>query len=80
MWKERNSPKRIEKRFEFVGYQSISNFMEKIDYLCKEKSIFPNISFGKNFVSITIFIEEQKIHLDEKKFSIEIDKIFESVN
>ena len=55
MWNKRESPLRIEKRFEFEKYSKISKFMEKIDQLCKEKNIYPNISFGKNFVSVCIF-------------------------
>ena len=79
MWNERKSPNRIEKRFEFDEYQLISKFMESLDYLCKEKNIFPNISFGKNFVSITIFFDCDEISPSERNFSIEIDKIFQSV-
>ena len=73
MWNQRESPFRIEKRFEFDEYQSISKFMKKIDELCKEKNIYPNISFGKNFVSVTIFLEFEKISKIEKSFSSQLD-------
>ena len=73
MWNQRESPFRIEKRFEFDEYQSISKFMKKIDELCKEKNIYPNISFGKNFVSVTIFLESEKISKIEKSFSSQLD-------
>ena len=52
MWNERESPLRIEKRFEFDQYSKISKFMGEIEKLCKEREIYPNISFGKNFVSL----------------------------
>ena len=39
MWNERESPLRIEKRFEFEQYSKISKFMGKIDKLCKERDI-----------------------------------------
>jgi len=61
MWNKRESPLRIEKRFEFEKYSKISKFMGKIEKLCKEKDIYPNISFGKNFVSLSIFLENKKI-------------------
>ena len=76
MWNRRKSPLRIEKRFEFDNYQKISKFMKKIDELCKEKNIFPNISFGKNFVSITIFLSSEKLLKVEKDFSNQIDCFF----
>ena len=76
MWKERESPFRIEKRFEFEQYSKISKFMEKIEKLCKEKDIYPNISFGKNFVSLSIFLDNKKISEREKDFLKDIDKFY----
>ena len=76
MWNERESPLRIEKRFEFEEYSRISKFMEKIEKLCKEKNIYPNISFGKNFVSLSIFLVNKKITDQEKDFSRDIDKFY----
>ena len=76
MWNERESPLRIEKRFEFEEYSKISKFIEKIEKLCKEKNIYPNISFGKNFVSLSIFLDNEKISNKEKNFSNDIDKFY----
>ena len=76
MWNERESPLRIEKRFEFEEYSKISKFMKMVDELCKEKNIFPNISFGKTFVSITIFLNSEKLSSLEKDFSNQIDSFY----
>tara|TARA_B100000900_G_scaffold347192_1_gene312277 strand:+ start:197 stop:436 length:240 start_codon:yes stop_codon:yes gene_type:complete len=76
MWNERESPLRIEKRFEFEQYSKISKFMGKIDKLSKESDIYPNISFGKNFVSLSIFLENTEISDKEKDFSKNIDKFY----
>ena len=76
MWKERESPLRIEKRFEFDQYSKISKFMGRIEKLCKERDIYPNISFGKNFVSISIFFNSKEISGKEKEFSKDIDKFY----
>ena len=76
MWNKRESPLRIEKRFEFEKYSKISNFMEKIEKLCKKKDIYPNISFGKNFVSLSIFLNTQEISDEEEDFSKDIDKFY----
>ena len=77
MWNLKKTPLRIDKRFEFKEYSRISQFMENIDKLCKEKNIYPNISFGKNFVSMTIFLEDKEISSLEKEFSQQIDKFFQ---
>ena len=76
MWNERESPLRIEKRFEFEQYSKISKFMEKIEKLSKDKNIYPNISFGKNFVSLSIFLDNREISDKEKDFSMDIDKFY----
>jgi len=76
MWNTRESPLRIEKRFEFEEYSKISKFMGNIEKLCKEKSLYPNISFGKNFVSISIFLDKDEISVKEKDFSNYVDKFY----
>lgn len=76
MWNHRESPLRIEKRFEFEEYQKVSIFLKKIDKLCKEKKIYPNISFGKNFVSVSIFLDSEEIQSNEKEFSLILDNYF----
>ena len=43
MWNKRESPLRIEKRFEFEKYSKISNFMSKVEKLCKEKDFSKDI-------------------------------------
>ena len=50
--------------------------MGKIEKLCKERDIYPNISFGKNFVSLTIFLDKKVLSDKEKEFSIDIDKFY----
>ncbi len=76
MWNERESPLRIEKRFEFEEYSKISKFMGKVEKSCKEKDIYPNISFGKNFVSLSIFLDSKEISDKEKNFAKDIDKFY----
>ncbi len=79
MWNKRESPPRVEKRFEFEEYSKISKFMKMIDELCKEKNIFPNISFGNTFVSITIFLNSEKLTSSEKDFSNQIDSFYSKI-
>ena len=76
MWEERKSPLRLERRFEFGNYQQSSKFMKEIDFLCKENKIYPNISFGAKFVSITIFSDLEEISIKEKEFSVKINEKF----
>ena len=76
MWNQRESPLRVEKRFEFEEYSRISKFMKMVDELSKDKNIYPNISFGKSFVSITIFTDSEKLTKIENDFSNQIDSFY----
>ena len=76
MWNRRESPLRIEKRFEFEEYSKISTFMKMIDELCNKRKVYPNISFGKNFVSLTIFLDAEDISDKEEKFSLKVDTFY----
>ena len=76
MWEERESPLRIERRFEFDNYQQSSRFMKGIDSLCKENKIYPNISFGSKFVSITIFADLEEISIKEREFTYKVNEKF----
>ena len=76
MWEERESPLRIERRFEFDNYQQSSRFMKEIDSLCKENKIYPNISFGSKFVSITIFSDQEEISIKEREFTCKVNEKF----
>ena len=80
MWEERKSPLRLERRFEFDNYQQSSKFMKEIDFLCKENKIYPNISFGSKFVSITIFLDQEEISKREKEFTTKINNKFINLN
>ena len=50
--------------------------MGEIEKLCKERDIYPNISFGKNFVSLSIFLDNKELSDKEKAFSMDIDKFY----
>ena len=76
MWDEKKSPLRLERRFEFDNYQQSSEFMKEIDSLCKENKIYPNISFGTKFVSITILPDIEEISVEEREFTVKINEKF----
>ena len=59
-----------------INTQKLVNSWGKIEKLCKERDIYPNISFGKNFVSLSIFLDNKEISDKEKDFSMDIDKFY----
>jgi len=74
---QRNRPNRLERRLEFEAYEGTRDFLDRLGKLSETKKIFPDISFGKNYVNVTLRpeSEEQDASLTDiqYKFAAEID-------
>ncbi len=79
-WEERNRPNRLERRFEFKTYQATRDFLDSLGDLSESKNIFPDISFGRTYVNITLRPESEaqdaQISNSEYNFASEIDGLF----
>ncbi len=78
-WETRNRPVRLERRFEFDNYDQTRDFLEKLGELSDLKKIFPDISFGKTYVNITLRPQSDSADAQledvEVKFSEAIDEL-----
>ena len=79
-WEIRKRPNRLERRFEFKSYDSTRDFLDRLGELSESKKNFPDISFGKTYVNITLRpesdIKDADISEQEIQFSVEVDGIF----
>ena len=57
-WNKRSRPERLERRFEFSSYEMTRDFLDRLGDLCENRERFPDISFGKVYVNITVRPEE----------------------
>ncbi len=76
-WNERSRPIRLEKRFEFETYELTRDFLDKLGKLSEQRSKFPDISFGKTYVNLTIQTDDQDSILtdSDRAFASEIDEL-----
>ncbi len=78
-WKEKNRPNRLERRLEFPTYEETRDFLDKLGKLCEKSKRYPDISFGKTYVNLTLKPEseniEEKITELDHKLAFEIDKL-----
>ena len=78
-WDERTRPLRLERRFEFATYSLTRDFLDRLGDLCEKRNRFPDISFGKTYVNLTLKpeSEEQDLNINEldKKLALEIDNL-----
>jgi len=74
-WKERKRPICLEKRFEFDSYDLTRDFLDKLGDHSEAIQRFPDISFGRTYVNITIrpVDEDGVLGDDDRAFASEID-------
>ena len=74
-WNKRSRPERLERRFEFSAYEMTRDFLDRLGELCEDRKRFPDISFGKNYVNLTLKpeSEEKDAQLTESDISFASD-------
>jgi pterin-4a-carbinolamine dehydratase len=58
-WIVRKRPARLERRIEFAEYEETREFLEKAAELSESVGYYPDISFGRTHVNITLQDEDQ---------------------
>lgn len=56
-WTHRARPERLERRIEFSDYESTRGFLERLNTLSEQEGRFPDISFGRTYVNLTVRAE-----------------------
>ena len=76
-WRQKNRPECLERRFEFPSYEKTRDFLDLLGDFCEKVNRFPDISFGKTYVNITIrpleTSETNEISPVDHEFAKEID-------
>ena len=58
-WVERKRPARLERRIEFANYDETREFLDQAADLSESLGYYPDMSFGRTHVSITLQDENQ---------------------
>lgn len=76
-WHERKRPVRLERRYNFDDYDSLRDFLDDAADLSEEMSYYPDMGFGKDYVNITIHLEEdaEGISDEQREFAARLDKL-----
>lgn len=57
-WQERIRPVRLERRYEFLDYQSLRDFLDRAAAVSERENLFPDMGFGRDYVNVTIHCDE----------------------
>jgi len=76
-WTHRARPERMERRIEFSDYESTRIFLERLNALSEQDGRFPDISFGRTYVNLTLRAEGEagEIGPSETSFAAAIDDL-----
>ena len=79
-WHERRRPVCLEKRFEFESYTATRDFLDRLGEYSEATQRFPDLSFGRTYVNITIRPEEDAtdpaVSEADHRCAAEIDALF----
>ncbi|MCX5958201.1 MAG: 4a-hydroxytetrahydrobiopterin dehydratase [Cyanobacteria bacterium] len=75
-WTQRTRPDRLERRIEFDDYESTRSFLEQLNALAEREGRFPDISFGRTYVNLTLRPDdEQPVGEVDQAFAAAIDAL-----
>tara|TARA_Y100001968_G_scaffold332810_1_gene392432 strand:+ start:3179 stop:3436 length:258 start_codon:yes stop_codon:yes gene_type:complete len=82
-WKLKNRPVCLEKRFEFASYEDTRNFLDRLGDHSEKENKYPDISFGKTYVNITLRPEidspDAQMSQKDNDFAAAIDRLLQEV-
>ena len=85
-WTPRPKPEkaeRLERRIEFADYATTREFLERLNALSEDTQRFPDISFGRTYVNLTVRPESNEpdalIDAEEEAFASEIDGLLDGL-
>jgi pterin-4a-carbinolamine dehydratase len=79
-WTARQRPPRLERRLEFVDYEATRAFLDRAADLSERAGIYPDMSFGRTYVNITLHAEDGASEVGESlhRFASDLDALVET--
>ena len=76
-WQERKRPVCLERRYEFDSYDATRDFLDRLGDHSEATQRFPDISFGRTYVNITVRpdVDGSALSDDDRAFAAQIDAL-----
>ena len=78
-WQRQDLPPMLSRRFEFASYADTRRFLDGVAKVAEEAQHYPNLSFGKTYVSVTIDADGKKVGPDLVALARRIDALAASI-
>ncbi len=74
-WQRQDLPPMLSRRYEFESYAETRHFLDAVAKLAEAAQHYPNLSFGKTYVSVTLDADGKKIGPDLIALAQQIDAL-----
>lgn len=75
-WTEVERPPSLHRRFEFAAYPETRAFLDRLAGLSKETGLYPDLSFTRTHVSVTVHGSDgAAVSAEEREFAARADAI-----
>jgi pterin-4a-carbinolamine dehydratase len=76
-WQQRARPERLERRYQFVDYESLREFLDQAAALSEREGLYPDMGFGRDYVNMTIHGSEEDNTLgdQQRRLAHELDAL-----
>ncbi|SEQ27896.1 Pterin-4a-carbinolamine dehydratase [Ectothiorhodospira magna] len=64
-WTRRERPLRLERRLAFPDYEATRRFLEQAGALSEREGVYPDISFGRTYVNMTLHADDNATELSD---------------
>ena len=72
-WQREDLPPTLSQRFDFDSFAETRRFLDGVAKLAEEAQHYPNLSFGKTYVSVTLDADGKKLTPDIIALAQKID-------
>jgi 4a-hydroxytetrahydrobiopterin dehydratase len=71
-----SSPPKLYRRFEFAAYPEARAFLDRLADLSKETGLYPDLSFGRTYVNVTVYGSgEAGVDAEAREFAARADAL-----
>ncbi|HVM13373.1 MAG TPA: hypothetical protein VM287_03485 [Egibacteraceae bacterium] len=68
-WTEVETPSSLYRRFVFTAYPETRAFLERLAGLSKETGLYPDLSFSRTYVNVTVYGSDGAVGAEAREFA-----------
>lgn len=72
-WKVEERVQLMSRRYDFSSYAETRDFLERLEKLSENENYYPDLSFGRTYVSVSIKARGEKLSGVDYEFSGKVD-------